>query len=327
MSGSHAYHACSFPYGSRCPVRIIVTGGAGFIGSNLVDRLLPAGHDVLVIDNYATGRRDSLAADGGAEVVEATIADQALVDATFARFRPDLVVHAAAAYKDPDDWLEDIETNVRGTANVVRAALAHGGARLIYFQTALCYGNRPLEQPGSLSHPLRPESSYAISKTGGEQYIGLSGLEFTSFRLANIFGPRNLSGPIPTFYQRLSEGKRCFTVDTRRDFLFVDDLLDVVLQAVAGGGKGGYYHVSSGRDFSIREIYDAVAGAMDLAVPVEERERGPDDAATILLDPSRTEQDFGWHARVPLEEGIRRTIAYYEARGVTETYTHLRMKD
>lgn len=308
-------------------MRVIVTGGAGFIGSNLVDRLLPAGHDVLVIDNYATSRRDSLSPDAGAEIVEGTIADAGLVDGTFGRFRPDLVIHAAAAYKDPDDWLEDIETNVRGTANVVRATLTRGGGRLIYFQTALCYGNRPLEQPVSLSHPLLPESSYAISKTGGEQYIALSGIDFTSFRLANIFGPRNLSGPIPTFYQRLSEGKRCFAVDTRRDFLFVQDLLDVVLQAVDGGGKGGYYHISSGRDFSIRELYDAVAGAMGVDVPVEERERGPDDAPTILLDPTRTEQDFGWRASVPLEQGIRRTIAYYEEHGVTETFTHLRMKD
>ena len=81
--------------------------------------------------------------------------------------------------------------------------------RLLYFQTALCYGTQPIEQPITLDHPIRPDSSYAISKTAGEQYIELSGLDFVSFRLANAYGPRNISGPLPTFYHRLTEGKPC----------------------------------------------------------------------------------------------------------------------
>jgi UDP-glucose 4-epimerase len=308
-------------------MNVLVTGGAGFIASNLVERLLEDGHRVLVIDNFATSRHDSLPADAEKLVVhDASIADRNAVEAAYDEIAPDLVVHAAASYKDPDAWEEDIRTNAAGTANIVQAAQERGVGRLIYFQTALCYGNRPLEQPVTLSHPLRPESSYAISKTAGEQYVALSGLDWVSFRLANIFGPRNLSGPIPTFWQRLSEGKKCFAVDTRRDFVFLDDLLEVVLKAAAGTGSG-VYHVSSGRDFSIKELYDAVAAAMGSDDPVEERERAPDDAPSILLDPSRTEADFAWSAATPLEEGIGRTIEWYEAHGVEETYSHLRMKD
>jgi UDP-glucose 4-epimerase len=308
-------------------VRVLVTGGAGFVGSHLCERFAEAGHDVLAIDNFATARRDTADALAGvADLVEGTIADADAVEQAFARVRPELVVHCAAAYRDPDDWAEDIRTNVLGTAHVVKASV-EAGARLIYFQTALCYGNRPREQPITLGHPLEPESSYAISKTAGERYIALSGLDFVSFRLANVYGPRNLSGPVPTFYKRLAAGEKCVAVDTRRDFLYVEDLIDVVLRSVRGEGGSGYYHVSSGSDSSILELYQAVAAAMDVDETAEERGRGPDDAPTILLDPSRTEADFGWRPRVPLEEGVRRTIEWYAAHGVEETYTHLRIRD
>src|SRR5436190_13608747 len=294
-------------------MRVLITGCAGFIGSHLCERLADAGHEVLALDNFATARRDTVdALAERAEVVEGSIADPDEVAHVFARTRPELVVHCAASYRDPDDWDEDVRTNALGTAFVVQAARDAGAERLIYFQTALCYGNAPQEQPISLAHPLWPESSYAISKTAGERYVALSGLDFVSFRLANVYGPRNLSGPVPTFYQRLAAGKRCFAVDTRRDFLFVEDLLAVVLRAAAGEGRSGYYHVSSGSDVSILELYQAVAVALGSDEPAEERERGPDDAPTILLDPSVTEAEFpGWKASTPLREGVARTIEWY----------------
>jgi UDP-glucose 4-epimerase len=134
----------------------LVTGGAGFIGSHLADRLLERGDDVVVIDNYATGRHDNLTPHPQLLVVQGSIADEAVVAEAFAAGAPDVVVHAAAAYKDPDDWEEDSRTNVLGTANVVKATQAAASRRLIYFQTALCYGLQPLEQPITLDHPVRP---------------------------------------------------------------------------------------------------------------------------------------------------------------------------
>ena len=249
------------------------------------------------------------------------------MSAAFASFAPDAVVHAAAAYKDPDDWAEDVRTNSLGTVNVVKAAQETGVERLIYFQTALCYGTRPLEQPITLEHPIRPDSSYAISKTAGEQYIQLSGLDYVSFRLANAYGPRNISGPLPTFYQRLTEGKPCFVMDTRRDFIFVDDLVDVVVQAVVGGVGRGVYHVSTGSDYAIKELFDATIAALgiELEKDVEVRPRGADDAYTILLDPSRIRADFGWDVTVSLADGVARAIEYYRDSGISETYTHLRV--
>jgi len=310
-------------------VKVLITGGAGFIGSHLADRLLARGDEVLVIDNFATARRDSLSEHERLTLVEGTIVDPALVDKTFAGFEPEVVAHAAASYKDPDDWREDAATNTAGTANVVKAAEAVGVRRLVYFQTALCYGLHPLEQPITLDHPLRPEeSSYAISKTAGEHYVRLSGLDWVSLRLANAYGPRNVSGPLPTFFHRLTEGKPCFVMDTRRDFIYVQDLIDLVVAALDGQGSGGAYHASSGADFSIKELFDATVAALalDPAPEVEVRERSADDAFTILLDPSRTVEELGWKPETPLEQGVADAIAYYREHGIEETYTHLRLE-
>jgi UDP-glucose 4-epimerase len=309
-------------------VKVLITGGAGFIGSHLADRLLDEDHEVLVIDNYATGRRDNLTERDGLTIVEDTIEDADVVLDAFESFKPDFVVHAAAAYKDPDAWGADVLTNALGTVNVVKAAQATGVQRLLYFQTALCYGTAPTEQPVTLDHPIRPDSSYGISKTAGELYIELSGLDFVSFRLANAYGPRNISGPLPTFYHRLTEGKGVFVMDTRRDFIFIDDLVDVVMQAVVDGTGHGHYHVSSGTDFAIKQLFDATIAVLpevELEEDVEVRPKGEDDAYTILLDPSRIQQDFGWSPKVPLEEGVRRAIDYYREYGVSQTYTHLKV--
>jgi UDP-glucose 4-epimerase len=310
-------------------LKVLITGGAGFVGSHLTDRLIGRGEEVLVIDNYATGRRDNLPDSApGLRVIEGDIADPELVDRSFGEFGPDVVVHAAASYKDPDDWAEDARTNALGSVLVTRAAQATGARRLIYLQTALCYGLHPVEQPITLDHPIRPgDSSYAISKTAGEQYIALSGIDYQSFRLANAYGPRNISGPLPTFYSRLTSGKPCFVMDTRRDFVYVSDLVDVLEKAVDGAGRIGPYHVSSGGDYSIQELFDATVAAMGISLdePVEVRPRGEDDAFTILLDPSDTNRDFDWRTTVPLEKGVAEAIAYYRAYGITDTYTHLKL--
>jgi UDP-glucose 4-epimerase len=217
-------------------------------------------------------------------------------------------------------------TNCVGSANVARACKTYDVERLIYFQTALCYGTNPREQPITLAHPIDPvNSSYAISKTAGEHYIELSGVDWLTFRLANAVGPRNVSGPLPIFYNRLSQGKRCFVTEARRDFVFVEDLAHTVVRAVDGTGRGTY-HFSSGRDVAIKDLYDAVVRAMKLNdYPEPEiRPLGHDEAPTILLDPSHTFEDFGDISFTPLDEIVNRTVAYYREHGAEGGYTHLR---
>lgn len=310
-------------------MKVYIAGGAGQVGSHVAEMALAEGHVVVAIDNFATGRAVHLPKDERFTFVEGSIADKDLVDRTIGDFKPDVVVHTAASYKDPDDWYNDTLTNCVGGTNLVRASLDNKVGRFIYFQTALCYGVKPLENPITLNHAKFPaNSSYAISKTAAEDYLEISGLDHVIFRLANVVGPRNVSGPLPIFFQRLSEGKRCFVTKARRDFVFVKDLARTVMKAVDGKGQGAY-HFSSGGDVAIKELYDAVVDAMRLNENPEPeiRDLGPDDALSILLDPSRTFKDFGDIEFTPLKDTVQAAIDYYREFGVHGGYTHLKIEE
>ena len=307
-------------------MKALITGGFGQVGSTVTNMLLARGDEVISIDDFCTGRRDNLDAHANLTAVEGTIVDSALVERTMEEHKPDIVIHTAASYKDPDDWYSDALVNGAGTANVAKSARDHGVGRLIYFQTALCYGAKPIEQPITLNHPLSPANcSYAISKTCGENYVEHSGVDWVTFRLANVIGERNVSGPLPIFYGRLKEGKKCFVTEARRDFCYAGDLAKVVVKAADGQGSGTY-HFSSGEDVAIKELYDAVVAAMkinDYPEP-EVRPLAPDDVASILLDPSRLRNDFGDVEITPLDQIAAKAVARWDEVGVVGGYTHLK---
>jgi UDP-glucose 4-epimerase len=308
-------------------MKIFVTGGSGLVGSTTIDEFLARGDQVLAIDNFATGRRDNLTPHAKLTFQEGSIADKPLVEQLVGDFKPDVVIHTAASYKDPNDWYNDTLTNCVGTVNVVKAAKDSGCKRLVYFQTALCYGVRPQQQPITLNHPINPvNSSYAISKTAGENYVQFSGMDWVTFRLAKVVGPRGVSGPLAIFYQRLSQGKQCFVTPARRDFVFSRDLASNVMRAADGIGHGTY-HFSSGKDVAIIDVYDAVVSAMKLnsRPQPDMRALGADDAPTILLDPSRTFEDFGQIEFTPLDQIVSSTVEYYGENGVEGGYTHLKL--
>ncbi len=308
-------------------MKVMITGGLGQIGSHIAEMMLDRGDEILVIDNLATGRREHLSNHKYLQVEIGTIADKELVNDLMDKFRPEAVVHTAASYKDPDDWHNDTFTNCVGGCNVVDASKKFGVKRFIYFQTALCYGLKPKEQPITLNHPRNPEgSSYAISKTTNELYLELSGLDYVTFRLANVVGPRNVAGPLPIFFQRLKDGKKCFVTKSRRDFVFVKDLAKIVLKACDGVGRGAY-HFSSGGDVAISDLYDAVVNAMGLEEYPEPEihELAPDDVHSILLDPSRTFNDFGALTFTPIQDTVDAAIEYYLKYGTLGEYTHLRV--
>lgn len=307
-------------------MRILVTGGAGCLGSNLTERWLEQGVDVLVLDNFATGHRENLpAAHPQLEVRDGTIADRAFVDRAFGDFAPTHVVHCAAAYKDPEDWAEDTRTNVEGAAHVIHASRRAGVQRFVNFQTALAYG-RPDSVPIPAHAPLRPFTSYGVSKAAGEQYLAMSGLPYVTLRLANVTGPRLSIGPIPTFYKRLKAGQKCFCSRTVRDFLDMEDFFSMVDLAMAGDAPQGAFNVSTGTGHTIKEIFDLVAAhlGVTLAEPVPEVDPGADDVAAVVLDPSATTSAFGWRAKYGFKETIGRMLAWYDVHGVTAIYSHLK---
>lgn len=310
-------------------MKVFVTGGLGQIGSHVVEMLLARGDEVVVVDNLATGRREHLADHPNLKVVIDSIANKPLMEGLFEDFKPDALVHAACSYKDPDDWYNDTLTNCVGGSLMVDLSKRHDVKRFVYYQTALCYGLKPQEQPITLNHPRNPAgSSYAISKTANEYYIELSGIDFVTFRLANVIGPRNVAGPLPIFYQRLRDGKKCFVTESRRDFVFVKDLAEVTVKACDGVGHGAY-HFSSGTDVAIQALYDAVVDAMDLPdrPQADVHPLGPDDVFSILLDSSRTYQDFGNIDFTPLKTTVAEGIKYYQEHGTLGEYTHLHLQD
>ncbi|MDA9776204.1 NAD-dependent epimerase/dehydratase family protein [Paracoccaceae bacterium] len=309
-------------------MKVLITGGLGQIGSHVAELCLERGDEVLCIDNLETGRVEHLSTHENLKIEILSISDRERLETCFQAFQPDAVVHTAASYKDPNDWYSDTMTNCVGGANVVDLSTKYGVKRFVYFQTALCYGLKPDQSPISLSHPRRPEgSSYAISKTTNELYLELSGLEYVTFRLANVVGPRNVAGPLPIFYQRLKDGKKCFVTEARRDFVYVGDLARAVVQACDGKGSGTY-HFSSGKDVAIIDLYNQVTKSMGFNEPpeVEIKPLGSDDVASILLDPSRTFEDFGPIEFTPIDKTVSTAIEYYKEHGTLGEYTHLKLE-
>ena len=307
-------------------MRILITGGAGCLGANLAERYLEMGHDVLIIDNFATGHRGSLPqTHPKMRVIEGSIADWRLLDKAFIDFAPTQVIHSAASYKDPKDWLGDVDTNVGGTINVVRAAKAAGVRRFVNFHTALGYG-RPERVPIPVDAPARPFTSYGISKQAGENYLIMSGAPFVSLRLANVTGPRLGIGPIPAFYTRLKAGKNCFCTRSVRDFLDMEDFFALMDLVMVDNAPTGVFNVSTGSGHTIKEIFDITVDHLGVTCcsPVQETDPDADDVPAVVLDPSVTISTFGWRPRFTFEETIRRMLTWYDAHGVTVGHSHLK---
>ena len=307
-------------------MRVLVTGGAGMVGSHVAELLEARGDEVIVVDNFATGRPEHLLNLVKAKKIEDSISNSKFYDDIANQFsKIDAIVHTAASFANGNDWADHINTNILGTAMVTRLAQKFH-CRLIYFQTALCYGPNPTIQPVPLDYPRQPmPSSYAISKTAGELYIEQSGIDFVTFRLANIVGPRNLSGPLPIFFKRITNGEKCTIANAKRDFIDVRNLAPVVVQAIDGKGSGAY-HFSSGKDVLILDLYKIVVKIMSLPTEpdFDYQENAAGGPPSILLDPSRTYADFDMPILNSIEETAQGAIEYYREFGVTREVTHLK---
>lgn len=280
-------------------MRILITGGAGFIGSHLGDAL-EGEHEVWAFDNYLTGR-----AGNRQGVIEMDIRDRERLYVMANEVQPHVILHCAASYADPDKWHLDTDINVNGAINIVNVA-RHHSAHLIYFQTI-----------------LPPVSSYAISKIAAEQYLRLSGVPLTVFRLANVYGPRNLSGPVPVFYKRLTNGQPCTVVDTTRDMVYVIDVVKAVVYA-AETTEVGTFDLCTGKQTPIVDIFNEVAHTLEMDSAVATVVPPADD--DVQGDISVYRRPPGWIPQMSLEYGIESAVQWYAENGVFDTHTHLRLK-
>jgi len=277
-------------------MKILCTGVAGFIGSHLGDTLAED-HYFCGCDNLLTGRESNWP-----DAEDIDITNRSAFYEFANKVKPELVIHCAASYDDAQKWHRDTDINVAGAINVAAVA-KHHGAGVIYFQTS-----------------LPPISSYAISKIAGEHYLRLSGIPLAVYQLANIYGPRNLSGAIPAFYKRLAAGEPCTVSDTVRNFVFVDDLVAEVIDNLEREGSFG---ISSAKDTSILELFGWISELMGTKGDFESLIRAPEDVGSLHpVYPNPPD----WQPKVPLEEGLRRAISWYSKNGVEQAYTHLSLK-
>jgi UDP-glucose 4-epimerase len=305
-------------------MRALVTGGAGFIGSHVVDDLRAAGHEVAVLDDLSTGRRHNV--PPGVELAEVDIRDAAAVDAVLARLRPELVSHHAAqtsvsvSVRDP---AADATTNVVGTVNVLEAARRHGAVRVILASTGgAIYGEIPEGERGGVGRPPAPLSGYACAKLAAETYLDLyrraHGLRTVVLRYANVYGPRQdphgEAGVVAIFADRLRQG-RPLRINARRkagddgcvrDYVFVGDVVRAHRVAAQGRLDGQTLDVGTGEGTTTRALALAIADAMGVAAVLEPAPPRDGDVQRSVLDPTALLAHVG--PPLSLAEGLRRTV-------------------
>ena len=306
-------------------MRIIVTGGAGFIGSHIVDAYLAAGHEVLVIDSlweHGGGRRVNVPAR--ASFVHMDIRDEN-VGRIFAEFKPDIVSHHAAQHSvaiSARDPIYDAQVNVVGMLNVVENSVKAGSRKVIFASSGATFGN-PERLPITDETPQLPTSPYGITKMITEHYLRFykaeKGLDFTALRYGNVYGPRQdpngEAGVISIFIGKFLE-KQGVRIDwdgeQTRDYVYVGDVARANLEALERG-SGGCYVIGTGVKTSVNAIHGALVEISGFEAPITHAPRRPGDPRDAQFDASLARKDLGWSATTKLIDGMRATYEYFKA--------------
>lgn len=306
-------------------MNILVTGGAGFIGSHLVDRLIADGHRVAVADSLATGKRAYV--NPKAALFEADVRGEALA-AAFDAAQPEAVFHAAAhasvseSVRDP---VGDAEANVLGTVNVLRLCAERGVRRFVFSSTGGALYGEPRRLPVDEDHPMLPISPYGASKAAGEIYVRTlcepAGVSYAILRYGNVYGPRQdpfgEAGVVAIFARAALRGEPPVIFGDgqhERDYVHVDDVVEANILALRHEDNG-VYHVGTGVGTTVGEVFRAVAAAANYDGPPTYAPERPGDARRIRLDVRRADRDLGWRAVIPFADGVAQTIAALRDEG------------
>lgn len=300
-------------------MNILVTGGAGFIGSHLVDRLVDLGHAVATVDDLSTGKQQHLNAASVFRQVDIRT-NQLLL--AFEEFKPEVVFHVAAhasvseSVRDP--W-HDADINILGTINVAHACALHSVRRLVFSSTGGALYGEPEYLPADETHPIRPLSPYGASKAAAEAFIAsmsrLAGVRYSVLRYGNVYGPRQdpfgEAGVVAIFTQALLAGEAPTIFGDglqERDYIYVDDVVDANVRAMGIEGDGTF-NIGTGQATNVLEVFGAIAATTGYAKPPLHGDSRPGDVRRIYLDCKRANQKLGWSAEVDLRAGITRTVA------------------
>jgi len=311
-------------------LRALVTGGAGFIGSTLVDRLLAEGHSVDVVDDLSSGTLANLADARNTPGHDLSFHHLDIrapaVTELMKRRRPQVVFHLAAQADvrvSVERPVFDAEVNILGTINVLEGARAAGTEKVVLAASGGTLYGEPDELPVRESAPQRPLSPYGVSKKAAGDYLAayreLHGIEFTALALANIYGPRQdphgEAGVVAIFAGRLLAGQQCTifgTGEQTRDFVYVDDVVDAFARA-ATRGSGLLMNVGTGVESSVNRLYETMAAAAGVATPPVYAPARPGELARSSLDPGRAAIHLGWESWTTLEQGTAEVLRWFAA--------------
>ena len=307
-------------------MKILVTGGAGFIASHVVDAYIAAGHEVAVIDNLSTGSEDNV--NSAAELHRVDLRDREDVERVIASFRPDVVNHHAAQSEVPKSIADpafDAHVNLIGGINLLKASVDAQVKKFIFISTGGALYGEPDVVPADEDHPVRPLSPYGTSKYCFEQYLGTFNrtfhLPYTVLRYANIYGARqdfkSEEGRVVAIFASRMLARQRLTIDgdgdQSRDMLHVGDAATANLAALERG-TGGTYHISAATLVSVNDLFRKLALLTDYALEPEHGPRRRGDVYRIALDNARAKADLGWEPRISLEEGLTLTVDYFRER-------------
>jgi UDP-glucose 4-epimerase len=302
-------------------MRALVTGGAGFIGSHVVDRLLALGHAVHIVDNLSTGRRE-LAPSGA--VLHITDIRSPRLLAVFDVARPEVVVHLAAQMdlrRSVEDPIYDASVNILGTLNLLECCRRTGVRRFVFASTGGAIYGECDRLPTPEDQPEHPTSPYGVAKLAAERYIeawcALTGATAFALRFANVYGPRQNplgeAGVVAIFSRRLLTGESCLINgdgEQTRDYVYVGDVADASLAAVTGATTD-VANIGTGVETSVNELYRRLSAAAGVERPPSHGPAKPGEQRRSVLDASRAQHLLGWKATTPLDDGLKKTVEYF----------------
>ena len=301
-------------------MKVLVTGGAGFIGSNLVDRLVSEGHHVVILDDFSAGNHGFV--NPKAEVVEADIRDEKKIPDTFLKFKPEAVFHLAAMIELRES-LENPEKsysiNVAGSMNVINASKQAGVRKFIFASSAAVYGdnqNFPIKE----SEPVSPASPYGEQKAGIEQALEESGIPSIILRYSNVYGPRQGTvgegGVVAIFCKKLLTGSSLAVFgdgEQTRDFINVSDIVSANTKALQSSQQFGMYNISTGIETKINELARMLLSVSQKEATIEHTQAVPREALRSSLDSALARRELNWEPATGLSEGIGRTWQWFSA--------------
>ena len=311
-------------------MRIVVTGGAGFIGSHVVDAYVAAGHQVAVLDNFSTGREANV--NPAAQIYRVDVRDGTDVERAIASFAPEVVNHHAAQSEVPRSVADpgyDAHVNIVGGLNVLKACTGHGVNKVIFSSTGGALYGEPDVVPADEDHPVRPLSPYGTSKLSFELYLGTFrrtfGLDYTVLRYANVYGPRQdffaEEGRVVAIFASRMLTRKPVTIDgdgeQSRDMVHVGDVATANLAALHKG-SGGTFHISTAVAVTINDLFRKLALLTGYDLEPKSGPARKGDVYRIALDNARALRDLDWQPRVSLEEGLDLTVGYFREQVANE---------